>query len=134
MSTKIQRPRRISEQNVPEESQTAVRTIGSSVNVFMEEVYLAVMGNLGPDSNLNMEFKTININVDSNGIPNDVVSFKSNIKGKIQGIQTIRAYDAVPTGCPFISFYESGGIVTLSHVTGLTADTDYQLVILTIGR
>lgn len=133
MSAVIQRPRRISSESVAKEAQQAVDVVGNSVNTFMEESYIALMGNLGVTSNLNMEFKTIKVTVNASGIPTSTVSFKSSLKSKIVGCVVIRAFEAIPTGQPFINFSENNGVATISQISGLVADTQYQLVILTIG-
>lgn len=133
MSSIIQRPRRITSESVPAEQRQAVDLVGASVNTFMEEVYIAIMGRLGPDSNLNMEFKTLDVEVDSNGIPKANLAFTTNLSSKVIGIQVVRAFLANPTAQPFMSFSENVGIITVNHIAGLTADTKYQLVILLIG-
>ena len=133
MSTTIQRPKRISSESLPSELRAPADLVGNSVNTFMEEAYIAIMGNLGVTSNLNMEFKTIKLTVDANGIPTSTVSFKSNLKSKIMGCTVIRAFEAYPTSQPFINFSENQGVATITQVSGLTPNTQYQLVILLIG-
>lgn len=133
MSARIQRPKRISSESLPPEARQSVDLVGNSMNTFMEETYIAIMGNLGVTSNLNMEFKTLKITVDASGVPTSTVSFKSNLKSKIAGAVVIRAFEAIPTGQPFINFSENNGVATITQVSGLAANTQYQLVILTIG-
>lgn len=133
MSATIQRPKRISSESLQSELRPAADLVGNSINTFMEETYIAIMGNLGVTSNLNMEFKTLKITVDANGIPTSTVSFKSNLKTKIMGCTVIRAFDAYPVSQPFINFSENQGIATITQVSGLAPNTQYQLVILTIG-
>ncbi len=133
MSATIQRPKRISSESLAAELRPAADLVGNSINTFMEEAYIAIMGNLGVQNNFNMEFKTLKITVDANGIPTSTVSFKSNLKSKIQGVIVIRAFDALPVGQPFINFSENNGVATIIQVSGLSPNTQYQLVILTIG-
>lgn len=133
MSFKIQRPKRISSESLDQDLQPAVDLVGSSLNQFMEEVYLAIMGKLGISDNLNMAFKEITIKVDSSGIPLISTVFKSELNSKIQGIQVIRSLSGIPTAQPFITFSENSGIITVLHCSGLTANTEYQLLLLTIG-
>lgn len=133
MSGIIQRPKRISSETVDKEQRQAVDTVGSSVNTFMEEVYITIMGNAGVTSNLNMEFKTITVEVDASGIPKQKIAFKSNLKTKVIGTTVIRAFISIPITQPFISFAENSGIVSITHIAGLAPDTKYQLVILSIG-
>jgi len=133
MSAVIQRPRRISSESVAKEVQPAVDLVGNSVNTFMEETYIAIMGNLGVNNNLNMEFKTIKVTVNASGIPLSTVSFKSNLKSKIVGAIVIRTFEALPVSQPFINFSENNGVATITQISGLTPNTQYQLVILIIG-
>ena len=133
MSATIQRPKRISSESLDPDLRPAVNLVGSSMNTFMEEAYIAIMGNLGVTSNLNMEFKTLKITVDVNGIPTSTVSFKSNLKSKIVGAIVVRAFEAIPLSQPFINFNENNGIATILQVSGLSPNIQYQLVILTIG-
>ena len=130
---KIQRPTRIVSDNVDNELKPAVETVGNSANIFMEQTYTAIMGLLGVNDNLNMEFKNVDITVDSNGIPTPSVSFKSGLSGKVVGLTVIRTFLANPTSQPFLNFSENNGIVTISYATGLIPNTKYQLVILSIG-
>ena len=129
----IQRPKRITSESVKPESRDAIDTVGSSVNNFMEEVYLSIMKGLTITDNLNMELKTITLTVDSNGIPTPTVTFKTIIKTRVQGLLCIRVLSGLPLNQPFLSFTENNGIVTLTHITGLTANTNYQIVILVLG-
>lgn len=133
MSAIIQRPRRITSESATDETKQAVDVVGSSFNVFADETYTAIMGNIGVTSNLNMEFKTLTLIVDSNGIPTETVRYQSSLNGKTIGISVIRALLAVPTNHPFVTYVDNSGLVTISHVSGLTAGTKYQLVILAIG-
>jgi hypothetical protein len=129
----IQRPKRISSESVAEESQEAVDFIGGNVNNFMEQTYTAIMGQLGVNDNLNMEFKTVDVIVNASGIPVPSVSFKSNLTGKVVGVISTRIFLARPTSQPYIEFSENTGIVNISYVSGLVPNTKYQMILLSIG-
>lgn len=130
---KIQRPNRINSDSVDTDLKPAVDTVGAAANIFMEQTYTAIMGLLGVNDNLNMEFKTIDIIVDASGIPNPTVSFKSGLSGKVVGLTVIRTFLANPTAQPFLNFSENNGIITINYTAGLVPNTKYQLVILSIG-
>ena len=49
------------------------------------------------------------------------------------GCTVIRAFEAYPVSQPFINFSENQGIATITQVSGLAPNTQYQLVILIIG-
>lgn len=133
MSMNISRPKRISTENTSSaESREAVSLVASAVNTFMNEVYIAIMGKLGMDSNLNMNYVTITVEVDGSGIPKRTTSFQSKVIGT-RGISVIRAFKAVPTNQPFVTFTENSGIIQVTHISGLAADTEYQLNLLIFG-
>jgi len=129
----IERPKRITSESLAPEIQPAAEVVGNAVNTFMEQAYTAIMGKLGVTDNLNMEFKTIDITVNANGIPINNVSFKTGISTKIMGLTVIRSFLANPIAQPFLNFTENLGIVTITYATGLVPNTKYQLVILSIG-
>ena len=107
--------------------------MGFSLNTFIEEVYLAIMGQMNITDNLDQMYKTILVEVDSNGIPKKNIQFNSNLKSKANGIQCVRAFKNTVVSQPFMTFVDDSGIIKLSHITGLTADTEYQLVLLVLG-
>jgi hypothetical protein len=133
MSNKIQRPRRITSEGLEQEAIPVIDRVGESVNTFMEEVYSTLMGNTGVEQNLNMEFKTIDVEVDSSGIPKFQVAYRSDLLGRTMGMSVIRVFNAFPVSQPFCSFTDSSGLVTITNITGLQPNIKYQLVILAIG-
>jgi hypothetical protein len=130
---KISRPKRIDSSSASKDSREAIETVGISTNSFMNEVYIAIMGNLNVDDNLNMSFATVDVNVDGSGNLNRAVRFKSGIVGRTLGMICIRVSQATPTNQPFATFIENSGVIELTNVTGLAADTDYKLIFLLIG-
>ena len=132
--TIIQRPKRITTQGVSEESQEAVSNIGNSINQFIEESYTAIMGGLTVTDNLDQRFIQVKAKVDANGIPTILVSFKSDLISKVTGIVCVRAFGtSYVNSMPFVSFIQNGNIITVKHITGLVADTEYTLVLLVLG-
>ena len=129
----IQSPKRIIVEDFPKESRQIAEKLGGSLNLFMDEVYRVLSKNLNTADNLNRELKTIKVNVASTGIPNQTVQFQNNLKTKISGMVVIRAFNAIPLATPFITYTENAGVVTVNHVAGLVANTDYQLLIEVIG-
>jgi len=131
---KIQRPKRITTENiVGDEAKEAVDSIAYSMNTFIEEVYLAIMGSTNITDNLDQTYKVLKLSVDSNGIPINDIQFNVSLKSRVNGILCVRALQATVVSQPFVSFTESSGLVKITHITGLTADTEYQLVLLVLG-
>lgn len=88
--------------------------------------------------NLSWEQKDVDLKVDSSGIPVTTAQFKSGLFNKITGIYVTRAMNqddasVYPTGAPFVNFEEKDKIVTIQHVTGLQANTNYKLTIVAIS-
>lgn len=118
-----------------DEEKGLVGKIGRIINSFQEEVYNLSSKNITISDNLDQEVKILTATVDSAGNPTTNISFKNNLKNKIQGCQVIRAIGSVyPNGHPFISYSETSGIVTINNIKGLPANTQFQLVILLIGQ
>jgi hypothetical protein len=132
---KVSRPKRVSAADAGSpEAREALNTVGSSSNTFMNEVYIAIMGNLSVSDNLDMTFLTFSVNVDASGNLNRAVRLKSGLKGRSNGMICIRVSQAVPTASPWLTYTESSGIIEITNVKGLAADTEYTLVALLIGN
>lgn len=130
---KVARPIRVTSVQASNEAREAIDVVGGSVNSFMEEAYVAIMGNLSVTDNLNMEFKQFKITVDASGIPVKNVKFQTGLRSKSAGMIVIRVFGAIPTTQPFITFSENSGVITINHVSGLVAGTEYQFTVLSIG-
>lgn len=131
---KISRPKRVSSANASSEAREAIDTVGISTNSFMNEAYIAIMGQLSVTDNLNMSFVVVDVNVDVSGNLNRSVRFKTGLNsGRAVMILCGRVSKANPTGGVMVGFVEDSGVITLTNLTGLTADTDYQLTLLVIG-
>lgn len=132
---KIQAPRRIIAEDFPQEDQNAAHQLGGILNNYNEELYSLVSQNITISDNLNQEIKSITVNVNILGNPNNPIKFKNNLKGKIQGMNVIRTFgEQYVIYHPFIDFSESGGIVTINNIKGLVPDMDYTFVIHIIGN
>lgn len=132
---KISRPKRVSSANAgSKEAREALDTTGVSVNTFMNEAYIAIMGRLSVNDNLNMAFVTVDVNVDGSGNLNRPVRFKSGLtEGRAVGCPVMNIINATPVSAPFVTFTEDSGVISITNVTGLAADTNYQLVLLIVG-
>jgi hypothetical protein len=131
---KIQQPKRITTENISgDEAREAVDNISYSQNTFNDEVYVAIAGTLSVPDNLDQTYKVIVLQVDASGIPTTTVQFKSELKSKVQGMTCIRAFTNTVVSQPFCTFVDNSGIVKITHIAGLTADTEYKLVFLLFG-
>jgi len=132
---KLQAPKRILNEDFAEDDKAVAGQLGGILNTFNEELYLLSSKNMSITDNFNQEIKSITLTVGATGVPSTDISFKNNLKGKVQGMQIIRTFSNVSvTAAPFIEFSESSGIITIGKVIGLVQDEEYQLVILIIGN
>ena len=123
--------RRINPQDFSEENQSDIQRLGYILNSFMQEVVDMANGNVDFE-NLNQNFISFSIEVDSNGKP--IGTDKINVnKINPQGIQVVRLINTTnaalsPDVPPFIFFTPNGtNLVTIDKIVGLSANNKYQL-------
>lgn len=130
---KLNNVRRINPQDFSEDNQADIQRLGYILNSFMQEV--VDMSNNNVDfENLNQNFISFPIEVDSNGKP--IGTDKINVnKTNPQGIQVVRLINTtnaalLPDVPPFIFFTPNGtNLVTIDKIVGLSANNKYQLSI-----
>lgn len=124
--------KRIIKEDVKEEYRELVEKLAFSINPFAEEVIKALGNNLSVGDNFNQQIRDVTVEVDGSGSPKSILQFKTNLPSKCVGHQVIKADNLTnssvyPTSCPFLSFTESGGILTVNNITGIPADNKFQL-------
>lgn len=129
---KVQSFKRLIKEDVEEQYRPLVEKIAFSVNPFAEEVIKALDNNLSIEDNFGQKKKEITVQVDSDGIPTYVTQLKTDLKSICSGAIVIRADNLTnartyPTGCPFLSFTENNGVITVNHITGLPAGNKFKL-------
>lgn len=130
---KLNNVRRINPQDFSVDNQQDIERLGYILNSFMQEV--VDMANKNVDfENLNQNFISFPIEVDSNGKP--IGTDKINVnKTNPQGIQVVRLINTtnaalLPDVPPFIFFTPNGtNLVTIDKIVGLSANNKYQLSI-----
>ncbi len=130
--------KRIQKEDFEAEMRDTIDKLAYPLNSFMEQTKSALDGNLD-FTNINQELITVDVTVDTDGIPTIVTKFKSTLNTKCAGVTCINALNLTsastyPDGAPFCSTTESSGIVTINHVTGLQANNKYRLTLLSVGR
>jgi hypothetical protein len=129
---KIDNVKRISPEEVGEESREAVEAVAQYYNYFAEQVTNALNGNLDFD-NLKRSLLNIEVTLTTTNQPVTVTKFAGNVG--LRGINVIRADNLTnaavfPSSAPFITFGASGdGFYTILHITGLATLTKYRLVL-----
>jgi len=128
--------RRIISDDYDSEDRELVDRLGEILNRFMDETVGVVNGNLDFE-NLNQEIKVFSMAVDSSGTPVGNDKFRIGLS-RAQGFTIISARNKVdsgvyPTSHPFISFTYNGQIIQVLNISGLQADTEYELTVQVIG-
>lgn len=137
--SKLSNPTRVTKENVPKEYQDIVQSVGGPYNAFSDEVYFALNGNLTVSDNLNMRYKVIDLSVNASGNPIIATQFKNTMNVKPTGILVIKVENLTnptvyPTGAPFASYSENGGVITLNNITGLSTGNKWRITLLTLGN
>lgn len=89
--------------------------------------------------NLNQELITLRVQTDKTIKPLAKLSFKSTLKNKIRGVIVVSASILTNNNtsflqqAPFISFSQNNNIVSVENISGLAAETTYDLLLLTIS-
>ena len=124
--------RRLTREDFDKEDQNLVDKLGSVLNPFLEQMVAGLNKNITVQENIPFEFKSFIVTPDADGIPVDLVQFKTSIKP--QGMVVIRASNQTdatfPTSAPFITWSLNNGIITIQHITGIAANLEYQITIL----
>ena len=132
--------KRLYESDFAEEYRDLIKTLASSFNNDMENVYLALSRRISVRDNVHCTVKTVTTAIDSNGLPIDAISFQLEREGgtqavtKILGCQVFKVVnltnDAVyPTGTPFITFSQNEQNITIEHIAGLPANNIFELTV-----
>lgn len=129
--------KRITVEEFAAEDRPLIEKIAFPINSFFEQVRNALNKNID-FNNLNQEIIKLDVIVESNGVPNTLTRFKSNLKTGVQGLICIAAINRSnastrPTGAPFITFAQNENLVTIQHITGLQSGEKYGLTLISIG-
>lgn len=131
----------IYENDFKPEERELIRKLANSLNVGIENVYLALNNRLTLADNIQGTFKQIDITLDSNGLPTDTTGFQLDRQGgtqvvpNVQGILVLRAENLVsttvfPTATPLISFSQDNEFLQINHVSGLPAGYTFRLTLM----
>jgi hypothetical protein len=133
---KITNLKRLIIEDFDKDDQNLVSKIAFSLNPLMEQLTTAF--NKGIDfDNLNQQYSSFTVAVDSLGNTQVPVQIKYDLKTKLKGIQVISAENLTdttyPTGSPFISYQINANLITIMNITGLPANRTFRLSIVLIG-
>lgn len=132
--------KRIRAEDFPEEMQDTISRLAYSINTFMDQVVFLFNNNIDY-RNLAQEIIDITFVTDGSGNIENAPRLVqlNNINRKTQGILCIQAQDLndptnTPSSQPFVTFTLNANQVRITNVTGLTANTEWRLRLLFIGR
>ena len=128
-------PLKIKSNDFSAEHRQLTDTLGGMLNPFFDKIVSGFNKNLTIDENLPFEIKTLDMKVDSSGIPlvNGIIQTNlNNFKGFIC-INITVADNNYPTSCPFIISEVSGSQISIRKIIGLAPNITYRLVLLGIS-
>lgn len=126
--------RRIFKGDYPEEFRVLVEKLSQSINSGIEVLYEALNNKLTLAENLRCTVTTIQVSVNASGTPAGNVTVRLNTTDAVTGVQVMQAINLTnprtyPTSAPFISFRQSGNVLTIVNVAGLTVNDQWSLSI-----
>lgn len=136
---KISNYQQFTKENFPSKYWDLADSLMYPLNNFQQQVVTAFNNNqVTVSDNLNEQYKTLTVTVDSTGKPLQSLTYQSTLTGTTQGIIVVKAVNQTnsttyPTGTPFLSWVDNSGTVTINNVTNLQANNTYQLTIRAMG-
>lgn len=129
---KISAFKRIVKEDFEAEDQPLIEKLSSVFNLFQEQVYYAFNNNITIAENLNAITVTYKAKVDATGKPIGNNQIKYTLKTRPVGSMVInaRSYDgSLLTGSPFVTYTINSEIITITQITGLLPNKDYDVTI-----
>jgi len=126
---------RLKTNDFPEDQKQFIDTLGGILNPFIDKLVIGFNKNFTVDDNLPFEFKTLDISVNSQGVPisNNVLNTNlKNFKGFLC-INVLSTTGVLPSSAPFLMTETSGSQIKIVKITGLTANVTYRLILLGIS-
>lgn len=138
--------KRIFENDFAQEDRDLVRKLANSLNVALENVYLALGNRLTLSDNFQATIKEVDIIVNAQGIPVTNTTFQLDKFGSTQtgsdariiGLLVLRATNlsnsaSFVTSAPFLTWTQTQTGVQIQHVTGLTPGQTFRLTIVALS-
>lgn len=131
--------RRINIVDYTADQQALVEKLASSLNIGVDNVYLALTNRLTFSDNFSATQKTFNITVDANGNPAQSISFllnsANNTQPRVSGTLVISAINntvsnVYPTATPFISYTQNGNTININNIAGLPANNNFSVTLI----
>lgn len=129
--------RRIREQDYPEKDQDLVKQLSVSLNYAFDTIFQLLSGKLTFADNIASTIKEVSIKVDTTGAPQNKVSITKSTPDKIAGLIVARVINSdnsttYPMGGVTISYTETTSEIIINNITGLQADANWLINIITV--
>lgn len=112
--------------------QQLIGKLGSIINPALEAITNALNKGL-TINDLNMQTKSLTIQVDALGVPTTAALFKSELNGRCNNLWVSRAQNisnnTLLTSAPFINYSENNGLITITQVLGLPVGTKWLITL-----
>jgi len=131
--------KRIYKTDYPAEMQDNIERLAQSINDGFDKLYDAVNKKLSIRDNIQCTVKEVDLTVkDTSGNLLTPVSFTLETNGRAEGITVIKVDNLTnPAGYPdkgiFVSFSQTGSILTITNITGLLANNLYKVKMIIYG-
>lgn len=110
--------------------QQVIEQLSYTINQGFENLYNALNNNLTLADNLAVTVRDVTLTAGADGTPTSTASFTISNSNTISGLQVIRVTTSngstvYPTAGIFISYTQSANSITVNHITGLPAGTQF---------
>lgn len=126
--------KRIFKTDYDQKDQDLVEKLAVTINNGFELLYNQNNRGIDLSNNLACTVRSIEVIVNSSGIPTAGTGFTIDTSGQIKGTQVLRAVNLTnssvyPTSAPFISFTQDNKTITINHIAGLPANNKFSITL-----
>lgn len=130
---RIQIPKKIRTEDFKPENQEMAEKFAEVYNDFADGVYQTLTKGIDYE-NLRRQITVLTVTMDKTGKVAQTPEIKLNILGRVLGAQVLNAINInnvniYPTTAPFISFSTNSNILRILNITGLPANSQWQLTL-----
>lgn len=124
--------KRIFYTDFPKDYQSLVEQLSYTINQGFDALFNALNNNLTLNDNLAVTVKDITVSVNATGTPTSSTGFTVSNSNTIAGVQVIKATNNTnptiyPTSGVFITYTQSGNLITINNIAGLPANNQFTL-------